>query len=61
MSGRCEICERKPLYGNNSNFSQKRTRRRVFVNKIDAAGLRGFPRGTEGRHGAFERVGQLAV
>ncbi|HEY6541103.1 MAG TPA: bL28 family ribosomal protein, partial [Ktedonobacteraceae bacterium] len=32
MSGRCEICERKPLYGNNSNFSQKRTRRRFVLN-----------------------------
>jgi large subunit ribosomal protein L28 len=32
MSGRCEICERKPLYGNHSNFSQKRTRRRFVLN-----------------------------
>jgi large subunit ribosomal protein L28 len=32
MSGRCEICERKPMYGNNVNFSQKRTRRRFVLN-----------------------------
>jgi large subunit ribosomal protein L28 len=32
MSGRCEICERKPMYGNNVNFSQKRTRRRFMLN-----------------------------
>jgi large subunit ribosomal protein L28 len=32
MSGRCEICERKPLHGNRSNFSQKRTRRRFVLN-----------------------------
>lgn len=32
MSGRCEICERKPMHGNNVNFSQKRTRRRFVLN-----------------------------
>ena len=32
MSGRCEICERKPMHGNNSNFSQKRSRRRFVLN-----------------------------
>ena len=32
MSGRCEICERKLMYGNNVNFSQKRTRRRFLLN-----------------------------
>lgn len=32
MSGRCEICERKPMHGNHSNFSQKRTRRRFVLN-----------------------------
>jgi large subunit ribosomal protein L28 len=32
MAGRCDICERKPLYGNHSNFSQKPTRRRWVLN-----------------------------
>lgn len=32
MSGRCDICERKPMHGNNVNFSQKRTRRRFVLN-----------------------------
>ncbi len=32
MLGRCEICERKPMHGNNVNFSQKRTRRRFVLN-----------------------------
>ncbi len=32
MSGRCEICERKPMYGNNVSFSQRRTRRRFVLN-----------------------------
>lgn len=32
MSGRCEICERKPMYGNNVSHSQRRTRRRFVLN-----------------------------
>jgi len=32
MSGRCEICQRKPMHGNNVPFSQKRTRRRFVLN-----------------------------
>ncbi len=32
MSGRCEICERKPMHGNNVSFSQRRTRRRFVLN-----------------------------
>jgi large subunit ribosomal protein L28 len=32
MLGRCEICERKPMHGNYSNFSQKRSRRRWVLN-----------------------------
>jgi large subunit ribosomal protein L28 len=32
MSGRCDICHRKPLHGNYSNFSQKRSRRRFVLN-----------------------------
>jgi large subunit ribosomal protein L28 len=44
MSGRCEICERKPMYGNNVNFSQKRTRRRFVLNvqrrRIEINGVR---------------------
>ena len=32
MAGRCEICKRKPMYGNNVPFSQKRTRRRFVLN-----------------------------
>jgi len=32
MSGRCEICERKPLHGNNVSHSQRRTRRRFVLN-----------------------------
>ena len=32
MSGRCEVCERKPMYGNNVSFSQRRTRRRFVLN-----------------------------
>lgn len=32
MSGRCEVCERKPMHGNNVSFSQRRTRRRFVLN-----------------------------
>jgi len=32
MAGRCDICERKPMYGNNVSFSQRRTRRRFVLN-----------------------------
>ncbi len=32
MSGRCDICERKPLHGNNVSHSQRRTRRRFVLN-----------------------------
>ena len=32
MSGRCEICLRKPLHGNNVSHSQRRTRRRFVLN-----------------------------
>lgn len=32
MSGRCEVCHRKPMYGNNVSFSQRRTRRRFVLN-----------------------------
>ncbi len=32
MSGRCEVCERKPMYGNNVSFPQRRTRRRFVLN-----------------------------
>ena len=32
MSGRCDICERKPMHGNNVSFSQRRTRRRFVLN-----------------------------
>jgi large subunit ribosomal protein L28 len=43
MAGRCEICQRKPMYGNNVPFSQHRTRRRFVVNvqkrKITAHGM----------------------
>src|ERR1700760_2400213 len=31
-AGRCDVCERKPLYGNNVPFSQHRTRRRFVLN-----------------------------
>ena len=31
-AGRCDVCERKPLYGNNVSFSQRRTRRRFVLN-----------------------------
>jgi large subunit ribosomal protein L28 len=31
-AGRCDICERKPLYGNNVPHSQHRTRRRFVLN-----------------------------
>ncbi|MDQ6660386.1 MAG: 50S ribosomal protein L28 [Chloroflexota bacterium] len=30
--GRCEVCLRKPMHGNNVSFSQRRTRRRFVVN-----------------------------
>ena len=32
MPARCEICERKPMHGNNVSFSQRRTRRRFVLN-----------------------------
>jgi large subunit ribosomal protein L28 len=32
MSGRCDVCERKPMHGNNVSFSQRRTRRRFVLN-----------------------------
>ncbi len=32
MSGRCDVCQRKPLYGNNVSHSQRRTRRRFVLN-----------------------------
>lgn len=32
MKGRCDICERKPMHGNNVSFSQRRTRRRFVLN-----------------------------
>ncbi len=32
MSGRCDVCERKPLHGNNVSHSQRRTRRRFVLN-----------------------------
>lgn len=31
-AGRCEVCERKPMHGNNVPFSQHRTRRRFVLN-----------------------------
>ncbi len=31
-SGRCDVCERKPMHGNNVSFSQRRTRRRFVLN-----------------------------
>lgn len=31
-AGRCDICERKPMHGNNVPFSQHRTRRRFVLN-----------------------------
>jgi len=31
-AGRCDICKRKPLYGNNVSHSQRRTRRRFVLN-----------------------------
>jgi large subunit ribosomal protein L28 len=32
MSGRCDVCHRKPLHGNNVSHSQRRTRRRFVLN-----------------------------
>lgn len=32
MSGRCEVCGRKPMHGNNVSFSQRHTRRRFVLN-----------------------------
>ncbi|HET9920886.1 MAG TPA: 50S ribosomal protein L28 [Ktedonobacteraceae bacterium] len=32
MSGRCDICGRKPMHGNNVSHSQRRTRRRFVLN-----------------------------
>ena len=32
MAGRCDVCERKPMYCNNVSHSQRRTRRRFVVN-----------------------------
>ena len=32
MSGRCEVCQRRPMYGNNVSHSQRRTRRRFVLN-----------------------------
>lgn len=32
MAGRCDVCERKPLHGNNVSHSQRRTRRRFVLN-----------------------------
>jgi large subunit ribosomal protein L28 len=32
MSGRCDVCQRRPLYGNNVSHSQRRTRRRFVLN-----------------------------
>ncbi len=32
MSGRCDVCKRKPMYGNNVSHSQRRTRRRFVLN-----------------------------
>ena len=32
MSGRCEVCKRKPMHGNNVSHSQRRTRRRFVLN-----------------------------
>jgi large subunit ribosomal protein L28 len=32
MAGRCDICQRKPMYGNNVPHSQHRTRRRFVLN-----------------------------
>jgi large subunit ribosomal protein L28 len=31
-AGRCDVCERKPMHGNNVSFSQRRTRRRFVLN-----------------------------
>ena len=31
-AGRCEVCKRKPMHGNNVSFSQRRTRRRFVLN-----------------------------
>ena len=31
-SGRCDVCQRKPMHGNNVSFSQRRTRRRFVLN-----------------------------
>ena len=31
-AGRCEVCERKPMRGNNVPFSQHSTRRRFVLN-----------------------------
>ncbi len=32
MAGRCDVCGRKPMHGNNVSFSQRRTRRRFVLN-----------------------------
>ena len=32
MAGRCDVCERKPMHGNNVSHSQRRTRRRFVLN-----------------------------
>ncbi len=32
MSGRCDVCGRKPMHGNNVSHSQRRTRRRFVLN-----------------------------
>jgi large subunit ribosomal protein L28 len=32
MSGRCDVCLRKPMHGNNVSFSQRRTRRSFVLN-----------------------------
>ena len=32
MAGRCDVCKRKPMHGNNVSFSQRRTRRSFVVN-----------------------------
>jgi large subunit ribosomal protein L28 len=32
MSGRCDVCHRKPLHGNNVSHSQRHTRRRFVLN-----------------------------
>ncbi|WP_376797219.1 50S ribosomal protein L28 [Thermogemmatispora sp.] len=32
MAGRCDLCQRKPMYGNKVSHSQRHTRRRFVVN-----------------------------